>query len=314
MFAPPSSCKSKGRRWIGWIALAAGCALVCSAAFASQSKLIITWGGNTSAWNKKLHLNAIRIGCSSAPAGCVQAAQTIASQQHVDKVFLAILLKPSSISYAQQYSALSAANPVLYSVGFDDFVNQIDKLHTSPANAAAMIEQFIKNLKSANSSLRFGVTVYENELSSPELTAAEMADVRNRTDSVHLFVHYREDGPNFAKYVRTAKKLFPSAEIIAGAYPVDRIHYLPCSRTARTPCTQAQEISLFDQTFDVQLHLLQDGIVAGIEFYPGNFGQIDKAGLWRDPRSCLPGKMPECIANSHRMRNYVGEQISKANL
>ncbi len=312
MFARPSNLKS--RLWIGWTALVASCVLVCSVAFASQSKLIITWGGNTPAWNKKLHLNAIRIGCSSSPAGCMQAAQKIASEEHVDKLFLAILLKPASISYAQQYSALSVPNPVLYSVGFDDFVNQIDRLHTSPANAASMIAQFINNLKSANPSLHFGVTVYENELSSPELTAGEMADVRNRTDFVHLFVHYREDGLRFADYVSAAKKLFPNAQIIAGAYPVDRIHYLPCSRTARTPCTAAQEISLFDQTFALQLHLLQDGTVAGIELYPGDFGNIDKAPLWRDPRSCLPGQLPECVANSRQMESYVGKELSKAHL
>jgi hypothetical protein len=310
MFAPRSRLNS--RLWIGCIVIAATCTLVCSVAFAAQSKLIITWGGNTPAWNKKLHLNAIRIGCSSAPAGCVQAAQRIARQQHVNKVFLATLLKPSTIGYAQQYSALSAPNPGLYSVGFDDFVNQIDRLHTSPANAASMIGQFINGLKAANSNLHFGVTVYEDQLSAPELTASEMAGVRSRTDFVHLFVHYREDGLHFADYVRAAKKLFPNAKIIAGAYPVDRIHYLPCSRTVRTPCTAAQEISLFNQTFDLQLHLLQDGTVAGLEFYPGNFGDVSKAGLWRDPRSCLPGKLPECVANSRQMESYVGKQLSKA--
>lgn len=300
--------------WTGGIALAAACTLACSVAVASRSRLIITWGGNTPAWNNKLHLNAIRIGCSSAPAGCVEAAQKIASQAHVDKVFLATLLTASSIGYAQQYSALSVPNPVLYSVGFDDFVRQVGNLHTSSSNASSMVSQFIGNLKSANSRLHFGVTIYEDELSSPELTAPEMADVRNRTDFVHLFIHYRVDGPRFADYARAAKKLFPNAEIIAGSYPVDRIHYLPCSPTAHVPCTTGQEISLFDQTFDLQLRLLQDGTVDGIEFYPGDFGETDKAGLWKDPRSCLPGKLSECIANSQRMQNYVGEQLSKANL
>jgi hypothetical protein len=296
------------------VALAAACALAVSVAFASQSKLIITWGGNTPAWNKKLHLNAIRIGCSSAPAGCVQAAQKAASQAHVEKVFLATLLTPTNIGYAQQYSALSVPNPVLYSVGFDDFASQLEKLHTSPANTASIVSRFIDNLKSANRNLHFGVTVYENELSSPELTAPEIADVRNRTDFVHLYLHYREDGPGFADYVDAAKKLFPNAEIIAGSYPVDRIHYLPCSRTSHTPCTAEQEISLFEQTLDLQLRLLQNGTVAGIEFYPGDFGEINKAGFWQDPRSCLPGKLPECTANSQRMQDYVGEQLSKASL
>ncbi len=294
--------------------LAGALALICSMAYATQPKMIITWGGNTPGWNKKLHLNGIRIGCSSAPAGCVEAAQKIASQQHVDKVFLSVALMPLSPSYAQQYSALSAANPVLYSVGFDDFVNQIDRLRISPSQSASLVRQFINNLKSANSNLHFGVTIYENELARPEITATEMTDVRNQIDFVHLYVHYRENGPRFTSYVRTAKNLFPNAAIIAGSYAIDRIDYLPCSPAAHTLCTASQEISLFEQTFDSQLRLLQDGTIVGIEFYPGNFGNVQSSSMWRDPRSCKPDRLPECIADSKKMRDYVGQVLSKQNL
>lgn len=284
------------------------------AARTSGSKMIITWGGNTAAWNKKLHLNAIRIGCSSSPAGCVQAINNIVAEQHVDRVFLAILLKSSTIDYGQQYSGLSVSDPFLYSVGFDDFVSQMERLHTSTADVAAMLNQFVTELKSRNPNLHFGVTVYENELSTPDLTSAVLTNVRNRTDFVHLFIHYREDGPDFANYVRQAKALFPNAQIIAGSYPVDRIDYLPCSRTEHTDCTSGQEISLFKKTFDAQLQLLQNGTVAGIEFYPGDFGDVAKAGMWRDPRSCRAGRLPECIANSQQMHDYVGQELSRTNL
>jgi hypothetical protein len=289
-------------------------AIVSSQAYSAPSKkMIITWGGNAPGWNEKLHVNAIRIGCSSAPAGCAQAAQKIAREQHVKRVFLAILLTPSSVSYAQQYSALSEVYPVLFSVGFDDFIRQVDKLHRPPAEAASLLGQFIDGLKSRNSGLHFGVTVYENELTSPELSSPAMANVRNRVDFVHLFVHYRQNGPDFGMYVQHAKQLFPSAQIIAGSYPVDRIDYLPCSPNEGA-CTSAQEISLFDKTFDVQLQLLQSGEIAGIEFYPGDFGDIGKAPLWKAPRSCHPDRLSQCIANSEQMERHVANALSKANL
>lgn len=288
-------------------------ALVCVSPMlhATDDPMVITWGGNAPGWNQKLHVNAIRMGCSSAPNGCVQAAQQIAQQQHVNRVFLAMLLTQSSVNYAQQYGALSRINPVLYSVGFDDFVSQIERLHSSPADVAALLDQFVSGLKSANPGLHFGVTIYEDELSSPVLTSSEMANVRSRTDFVHLFVHYRQDGPNFQMYAAQAKSVFPNAQIIAGSYPVDRIDYLPCSKNEHRNCTSEEEISLFEKTLDVQLQLLQSRSVSGIEFFPGYFGNIEKASMWQAPRSCRPGRLLECISNSRQMQNYVVGRISE---
>lgn len=307
-FAP----QSKFKTWFSLTCVVlAGVFVLCTAAKSSESKFIITWGGNTPAWNQKLHLNAIRMGCSGAPSGCVEVARKIANEQHVDKIFLSVPLKASTINYGQQYSALSVVNPDIYSVGFDDFVSQMERLHTPESDAASMLEQFVSGLKERNPNLHFGVSVYENELSLPDLTSSALTDVRNRTDFVHLFLHYRQDGSNLATFVQQAKALFPRAQVIAGVYAVDRIDYLPCSKGARVPCTGTQELSLFKNTFDVQLQLMRAGAVAGIEFYPGDFGQIAKAGMWQDPRSCRPGRLPECIATSQQMENYVGQELSQ---
>lgn len=297
------------------IALLAGAAMMaplCPAARA-QSKLIITWGGNTPEWSQKLHVNAIRIGCSDSPPSCVQAAQKIANEQHVDKVFLALLLRSSIANEGGEYSGLSKSAPALYSVGFDDFLSQMEKLHASDQQIAPMLTGFIDGLESKNPNLHFGVTLYEDQLTAPLLTSPAMANVRSRTDFVHLFVHYRLDGPDFASYVNQAKAIFPNAQIIAGSYPVDRIDYLPCERNSRTPCTAFQELSLFKESLDAQLRLLQDGTVAGIEFYPGDFGEVSKSGMWRDPRSCRPGRLPECIAASQEMEKYVAEKFGQSN-
>ena len=300
-----------------WLAFFAGAAiltsLLCPPARA-QSKFIITWGGNTPEWNQKLHVNAIRIGCSDQPPSCMRAVQTIANEQHVDKIFLALRLSSSIANEGREYSALSKSTPSLYSVGFDDFLGQMQKLDEPGQEISGMLTAFIDGLKSENQNLRFGVTLYEDQLTAPLLTSAAMATVRNRTDFVHLFVHYRIDGPDFASYVSQAKAIFPNAQIIAGSYPVDRIDYLPCRKNSHIPCTGSQEISLFEKNFDVQLKLLQDGAVAGIEFYPGDFGEISKAGLWRDPRSCRPGRLPQCIATSQEMEKYVGEKLGHSSL
>jgi hypothetical protein len=306
-------CNFPSAQMLALLAGAAIAASLCPVAQA-QSKLIITWGGNTPEWSQKLHVNAIRIGCSDRPSSCVQAAQKIASEQHVDKIFLALLLKSSIANEGREYSALSTSAPALYSVGFDDFLSQMEKLHTSGEQIAAMLTGFIEGLKSENPNLHFGVTLYENELTAPLLTSPTMATVRSRTDFVHLFVHYRLDGPDFASYVSQAKAIFPNAQIIAGSYPVDRIEYLPCERNSRTPCTASQELSLFEKALDVQLRLVQDGGVAGIEFYPGDFGEVSKAGMWKDPRSCAPGRLSECIANSQAMEKYVAEKLGQMSL
>lgn len=307
-FARPFRITIRARALSVAIAAALSLVVVSFAAHADQEKLIIAWGGNASEWNQKLHVNSIRMGCSSAPSGCFQAVQQIARQQHVNRVFLAILLTESSVNFAQQYSALSATSPVLYSVGFDDFVSQVERLHTSTVNAASRLDQFTSALKSANPGLHFGVTIYEDELSSPIVTSSVMANVRNRTDFVHLFIHYRQNGPKFPMYVQQAKALFPNAQIIAGAYPVDRIDYLPCSRAA-APCTPEQEISLFEKAFDLQMQLLHDGSVSGVEFYPGYLGDVSSAPMWKNPRSCRPGGMQECISISQKMQQYVAQKM-----
>ena len=55
-------------------------------------------------------------------------AQQLSKSQGVDKVFLAILLDPNKTpAYAVEYSQLSLTRPMLYEVGFDDFVSQCER-------------------------------------------------------------------------------------------------------------------------------------------------------------------------------------------
>jgi hypothetical protein len=159
-------------------------------------------------------------------------------------------------------------------VGIDDFVSQYKALfpNANPSPApAALLNTIIANLKSANPNLKFGATIYEDELTSPYLQDARLpAALRGQFDYVHLFIHYREDGPNFQQYVQQAVQLFPNARIIGGSYAVDRRAFLPCAPQGQ-PCTTQQDFDLFTQSLTIQAQLLGSGQIDSIEFFPGYF-------------------------------------------
>jgi hypothetical protein len=111
-------------------------------------------------------------------------------------------------------------------------------------------------------------------------------------------VHFRANGLRFETYVRKIKQNIPSANVIAGAYPYDRIDYWACSPSSPAHCSTSQEFDLFKQTLRIQLHLLQSGIVTGIEFYPGFFGWEENYGGWTDPKQCSVQRKQICIDNT----------------
>ena len=88
----------------------------------------------------------------------------------------------------------------------------------------------IANIKSKNPNLKFGVTVYADQLTHKIVTSSTWlyhgitfqsvpASVLAKIDNVHLFVHHREEASTYATAVATAKRIFPNARIFAGAYP-----------------------------------------------------------------------------------------------
>src|SRR5262249_15582560 len=148
------------------------------------------------------------------------------------KVFLAVSLATLATGdNAVQYSRLSLANPFLAEVGTDDFVAQYRRFAGSALQPSSVLETAIENLKSQNHNLKFGLTLYEDEMDHPYLQEPRLtARVRDAVDYVHLYVHYRTNGPAYQTFVRQTHALFRNAKIIAGSYAYDRIDYLPCSR------------------------------------------------------------------------------------
>jgi len=239
----------------------------------------------------------------------------VASSQDVSRIHLSIQMNPNtSAAYAAQFSQWSLTNPILFSVGFDDLVNRMEHLQTDfgVAVPGTVITDTLNATKSANPNLKFAVTLYEDQLSSPLLGDSNLpASTRAGVDYVQLYVHYRGDGPNFATYLQQTKAIFPNAKIIAGAYAYDRIDYLPCLPHG-IPCTTQQEEDFFQQLFQLQLSELQQGLVDQIEFFPGYFGLEAQWPAWSEPRRCAPTRLQACIANTLAMRQAVLQDLTSA--
>jgi hypothetical protein len=275
---------------------------------ASSRFLIISWGDDTPEWTQKLHVSAVRDGCSSSPTTCINEVKP----KHGEKLFLSILLKTAIPgSYGAQYGVLSRRDPSLVEIGADDFVNQYEKLSAAGPDPTPGLVSLIDGIKAGNPNLGFGLTVYEDELQSPYLSDAKfpLAE-RAKVDYVHFFIHYRIDTPKTPDYIQQVKTIFPNAKVILGVYAYDRISYLPCSKGGSDPCTPQQELDYLRQGLDLDLGLVKDGTAAGIEFWPGSFGKEDAWKGWDEPRIC-PGRKSDCIQNTQRMRQVVAQEFSR---
>jgi hypothetical protein len=286
--------------------------LIGSAMGGPVSSKVITWGENTPEWNRALHLGATRFGCSDAPSSCASEAQRVSKAQGVDKVFVAILLKPGQTpAYMREFSQLSMNHPAVYEVGFDDFVTQCEKQKMSMAAMSALLSDIAQGVKSVNPKLRFGITVYEDELTSSDFSLTALDEnFRRSVDFVHLYPHYRKEARPFSAAVERAKQLFPSAKIIAGIYAYDRRDYLPCTRGGSAPCTNQEEVSLFEQSLKERLSAVGNSDVEWAEFYPGNFGGEARWQLWSQPRICRQNRLQECIQNTQAMREIVKQALN----
>ena len=296
------------------IATACGAVLlIMNSAMGTQvSNKVITWGENTPEWNHVLHLGGLRLGCSDPPSGCADYAQKVSKSQGVDKVFLAILLKPDQTpGYASAYSQLSLSHPALLEVGFDDFVGQCERQKLAMPAMSMLLDDIAHRLKGGNPKLHLGITVYEDELISTRFPLVELDEqFRKSVDFVHLYPHYRKESQSFSDAVQQAKRLFPSAKIVAGVYAYDRRDYLPCARGNSTPCTNDEEISLFVQSFKERLAMLGSSDVEWIEFYPGSFGTESQWQQWSQPRMCRQERLQECIQNTKAMREVVRQTLN----
>src|ERR1700722_12209417 len=275
--------------------------------------MVLTWGGNSPEWNRVLHVSGIRIGCSDAPASCIQQVDQMAASQHVSSVFLGILLKPANVAAnSAMFGNLVLSHPNLAEVGFDDFVSQCEKTQLGPSELSSLLQTIASNLKSRSAKVQFGATIYQDQLVTGELDRLQLSDgARQSIDIVHLFPHYRKERKSVTDYIAEAKRVFPNAKVILGVYAYDRREYLPCSAGDRAACSSEEEVNLFDQAFREDLRIASGGGAAGIEFFPGNFGAEESWKGWDSPRACKQGERAACVQNTIAMRDKVREAMKK---
>lgn len=277
---------------------------------ASSNFLVISWNQPTSEWEKQLHVSAIRSGCSDQPQTCLREAKSIGHGGK--KVFLSMLMKaPTATAYGVEYGQASRGDKSLVAVGLDDFVGQYERLYLNGTqDPASVLNSLIDGIKS-NPNLGFGLTIYEDDLTSPYLSDERFpAASRAMVDYVHFYIHYRVDTPKTADYVNQVKTVFPNAKVILGVYPYDRISYLPCTKGGSVACTPQEELDYVRQGIDIDLELAKNGTAAGIEFYPGIFGHESDWKGWDGGRIC-PGRKDECVANTQKMHQVVAEEFRK---
>jgi hypothetical protein len=276
---------------------------------AAQTKPnIMSWGENVSSWNTALGITAMREACGDEPITCEPYLDNLAALSNVKTYYVSFPLDPStSVSWAQQYSTLSLTHKEMVEIGFDDFVGRIedDQIAGTLPNPASFVADVLAAAKSENPNLAFGVTIYEDSLTHTALTSLPLS-VRGAIQFVHLFEHYREDASNYTANVATAKSLFPNAKIIAGAYPYDRINYIPCAFGGTVECTASQEQSYYQELLQTQANMVKAGTVYGLEFFFGYFGDPQNWTGWTtQTNACLSSRLSQCYANSTILQNIT---------
>jgi hypothetical protein len=278
---------------------------------AAATPEIATWAANAPEWNERLGVTLMRQGCDSGPSACLKRMRDAAQAQQISRWAIAVVRSADQLpAEALEYSRLSLSEPRLVEVDIDDFLSALKSWHGNKLGRGnEVLAGIARNLKHHNPRLRFGVTLYEDELDSRFLNWIP-TETRDRVDRVILYLHYRANANEYTRYVATAKRLFPRAKVFAGSYAYDRIDYLPCAESNDRQCGKDEELDFFRESLDIQLGLLRSGELAGIEFYPGFFGREDKWNGWAVERICRPLRRPECIENTRRMRRIVADELT----
>lgn len=292
-----------------WAALAVLLLVVAMTSVATAGEWkIAAWSQNTPEGVAQFGIRQLRTGCNDTPDVCVGRVEAIAKNEGVNDMALSIAKVDSAsiANYAQQYSALSMQSEILQELSIDDFVAFMHR--TRPDNLVGIVD----SEKSMNKTLRFSVTIYEDNLSNIAKNAETYSDdIRSRIDRVYLYIHYRENGQKYVAYVKKAHALFPNAEIFGGVYAYDRIDYIPCAPgPSAASCSQESEIALFRDALQQQIALLRSGELAGLEYYPGQFGREEQWNGWDNPRICRPERKAECIENTIEMRRIAAAMVN----
>jgi|GEM_PF-1529655 len=200
-------------------------------------------------------------------------------------------------------SQIRKEEPMVYELGLDDFLSKFSNAFRAGTVTAETMDKLIDDVKSA-SDLKFGITLYDDDLLTGSIAFFDMDDDPNGdqdsstvnhlnpkfkagVDVVHLYPHYRKFTSRMPEAIELAKQIFPNAKIFLGSYPIDRIDYIGCNYDPvlanRIPCTQQEEMDLFKQSFDTSTRLLREGEIDSLEFWPAYFGLEQQWPYYAEP-------------------------------
>jgi len=261
---------------------------------------VIAWGAQVSAPFAP-YVTGLRGTCYASPAECIGRFKP------TDRVsYLAISIADAAqpdltLQHASEYADVARIHPRLKEIGIDDFWSFIRRVKVD--NREKYLDQLIDNAKSNNSGLKFGVTIYEDQINDIDTAGKTWftKDIRSKIDRVAFYLHHREGVKSYDRSLERLRALFPNAEIYGGVYHYDRIDYLDCQAGTRRKCSNTDELSLYRRTLEIQLNLLQNKKIAGLEFYPGFIGNEARWKPWQQKRICDENRKDQCIRNSEEM-------------
>src|SRR4029079_8915400 len=95
-----------------------------------------------------------------------------AQREGLGRLFVATFSDPrTAAALATEYSGVSLRYKDLEEVGVDDFLSTYYHWDLFGKNPLDLLNDIITNLKSENTSLRFGITLYSDEFTSPYIDA-----------------------------------------------------------------------------------------------------------------------------------------------
>lgn len=246
------------------------------------------------------YVNSVRMGCTDAPSDCIAAYKPTPGVEFFSIAFGKASDPVSTLERAKIYSKLSLKNPLLKEVSIDDLWGFLYQVHVQ--DKAEYIRSLIAAVKSENKALKFGVTLYENEIEKIQKAPETLPlDARDKVDRVALYLIYRGNWSNYAAYVAEAKQLFPNAKIYAGVYHYDRSDYIECRQGGKKKCSDDEELSMFNSALQTQIKLLKAKEIDGLELYPGFLGDEKEWGAWKNKDLCASLRIDRCITNSRSM-------------
>jgi hypothetical protein len=282
--------------------------IVSSSNTSTDNKQILVWGfNNTDLSRNSTGLNALRLGNSGSVEGFKRDYD--ANKTEIDKynsVYVAFgqnrtFIEERALKYSNLSSNLSYSK--IIEIGIDDFLSWWENDSMGGLNQT-LLNNIINNTKAINQNLSFGITLYEDHLNRTNIVNLPQ-EIRNRIDVVHLYLHFRRNGPSYETYVNQTKLLFPNAKIIAGSYAYDRIDFIRCYQNPSVinkNCTEGEELMLFIESIRIQNQMLNDNQIQGIEFYPGYFG-YESTMAWGTDYKC--NDIPRCIRVTEMMRHIA---------